>query len=334
LTASGVVSGVLVSGTKSITTVSPNPTLAITSPTPSAGVVYSKSTGVVFSGNANASVGYPPTVTISSVTFSVDKGAASAATIVSGTTKVTWSAGVFFSVGLHNITFTATDSNANTVTSALWQVLVDTSGPTIAFKTATGSTLNYSSSVTATIFDNLGDLNATSVKAWYNGTAVSSTNLAVTGTQTLGKNSSSAVSISNLPAGTWVVTLAASDLAGNANAGVSITVTIQVSFANSVVINSAAYTTLGSFKGVLVSATNIWSSPQNLLVFATWKNAAGQTVAVTSGGLPSPMAAGATGSAFAPLPAPLPSGTYTVSVFVITTGNNPVSSTTTITVTA
>jgi hypothetical protein len=250
---------------------------------------------------------------------------------VSGTVKVKWSAGVFFTAGLHNITFTAKDSNTNTVTSAAWKVLVDSSAPTIGFTTKTGSSINYSSSVNAWINDKLGDLNTTSVAAWYNGTAVSAANIVLSGTQTLGANSTTSVAIKNLPAGTWVVLLSASDLAGNANAGVSITVTVLVSFALSVIINSAVKSTIGGYTGVSVSATNIWSSSQNLVVFAVWKNSAGQTVAVSTGGLT--LAPGATATAFAPLGNPLPSGTYTVSVFAITTTNNPVSSSTSVSVT-
>ncbi|HEV2138951.1 MAG TPA: hypothetical protein VGR53_08915 [Nitrososphaerales archaeon] len=339
LTASGVVSGTAVSGTKSITTVSPNPTLLIKSPKATAGVVYSSSTGVVFTGNANVSSGYPTAapgavvISGSGITFSVDKGAAQSATVVTGagTSKVTWSAGVFLTVGLHNITFTATDSKSNSVTSATWQILVDSSAPTIKFTTATGSTLTYGNPAKAVIFDTLGDLNTTSIKATYNGTAVAAANLAVTGTNTLGSNSTFQVSINNLPSGKWMLTLSAKDLAGNANAGVSITVTISVPFSQSVVINSATYTTIGSFPGISVSATNIWSSSQNLVVFAVWKNGAGQTVAVATGGLT--LASGATGTAFAPLTSALPSGSYTVNVFVITTSNAPVSTLTSITVT-
>jgi hypothetical protein len=285
---------------------------------------------------ANASAGYPGTgagaVTISSVTFSADGGASTAATLITSGHDVAWQGSVFFGTqGVHNITFTATDSLANTISSQSFKVLIDSSAPTIAFTTATGSTLTYGSPAKAVIFDTEGDLNTTSVKATFNGTAVASANLAITGTNTLGSNSTFQVSINNLPAGKWVVKLTASDLAGNANAGVSITVTVSVPFAQSVVINSATYTTIGSFPGISVSATNIWSSSQNLVVFAVWKNGAGQTVAVATGGLT--LASGATGTAFAPLTNALPSGSYTVNVFVITTSNNPVSSTTTITVT-
>jgi len=267
-------------------------------------------------------------VTMSTVTYSVNKGAATAATIVtgSGTGKVTWSAGVFFAAGLNNITFTATDSKSNTVTSATFKVLVDSVGPTVKFVTKTGASLTFGQSVTATVVETMGDLNGTSVVATKNGTAIASSNVAVTGTNNLGKNTTYSVSISGLPSGTWVLGLSAKDLAGNTGTATSITVTVSVPFAASVTINSAAAGTLGSFSGITVSATNLWGSTQNLVVFAVWKNSAGQTVAVTTGGLT--LAAGATGSAFAPLASPLPSGAYSVSVFVITTGNNPVSSTT------
>lgn len=330
LTASGVVSGVAVSGTKTVSTVSANPTILVTSPKAVSGVVYSMTSGVVFNGNANSSLGYPPTTTIASVTFSVDKGAATAATIVSGTgtSMVTWSAGVFFSAGIHNITFTATDSSSNKITSALLKVLVDTTTPIVKFTTKTGANLTFGSSVTAVIVETLGDLNATSVSATRNGTKIAAANVVVTGTNNLGKNTTYTVSINNLPSGTWVLALSAKDLAGNMGSATSITVHVTVPFAQSVIINSASYGTLGNFAGVTVSATNIWSTSQNLVVFAVWKNEAGQTVAVTTGGLT--LASGATGTAFAPLAGQLPSGTYTVNVFVITTGNNPVSSTTSI----
>jgi hypothetical protein len=105
-----------------------------------------------------------------------------------------------------------------------------------------------------------------------------------------------------------------------------------VPFAQSVSITSAAKGTLGAFTGISVSATNLWTSGQNLVVFAVFKNSAGQTVAVATGGLT--LGAGASGTAFATSSdlSGLPSGSYTVSVFIITTSNNPVSSSTSISV--
>jgi len=164
----------------------------------------------------------------------------------------------------------------------------------------------------------------------YNSTALASSDITVTGTNVLGSSVTYSVSIKNLPVGNWTVAVSGSSYAGN-SATNSTFVKVLVSFANSVIINSAAKGVLGSYTGISVSATNLWSTSQNLVVFAVWKNGAGQTVAVSTGGLT--LAAGATGTAFAPLAGGLPSGSYSVSVFVITTGNNPVSSTSSIAVT-
>jgi hypothetical protein len=60
-----------------------------------------------------------------------------------------------------------------------------------------------------------------------------------------------------------------------------------------------------------------------LVVFVAWKNSAGQTVAVGTGGIT--LASGTTGTAFAPLIRALTSGSYLVNVYAVTTDNNPVS---------
>jgi hypothetical protein len=92
-----------------------------------------------------------------------------------------------------------------------------------------------------------------------------------------------------------------------------------------VIITSAFYGTLGSYNIVEANLTNIWPSSLDLVVFAVWKNSASQTVAVTTGGLT--LASAETGTAFAPLASSPQSGTYTVNVFAVTTGNQPVSPT-------
>jgi len=327
LAATGVLSGKSVSTTFSLTTVSELPTLAVTSPAPLAGVIYSSSTTVVFDGQANASIGYPPSVTITSVGYKIGTGAWQSAVIVPGN-QIIWSVAANFASGLNTIQFNATDSNTNTALSTKYTVLIDTSAPAITFTTSNNAVLNYSQPVLAKIVEAEGDLNATSVSATYNGTAVSSSNIAITpSTNTLGSSVTYQVSIKNLPAGTWDLVLSASGLSGLSST-TGITVTVQVSFAASIIINSATKSTLGSFTGISVSATNLWTTSQNLVVFAVWKNGAGQTVAVSTGGLT--LAAGATGTAFAPIAGGLPSGSYSVTVFAITTGNNPVSSTTSI----
>ena len=209
--------------------------------------------------------------------------------------------------------------------------MTDTAAPTVAFTTASGATVNYSSPVTATITVPEGDLNATSVVASLNGTTLASSAVTITGTNNLGHSVTYTVSITGLAAGSDTVGLSASSLAGLTGTATTITVTVQVAFATSVIITSASYGTLGSFNGISVTATNTWSTSQNLVVFAVWKNSAGQTAAVTTGGLT--LAAGASGTTFTPLAGGLPSGSYTVSVFVITTANSPVSSPSSITAT-
>jgi len=294
------------------------------------GVIYSSTSTVVFVGQANVSVGYGSAVLINSVGFKIDKGTWQS-TVISPGHDIVWSVAATFSTGLHTIVFNATDSQTNVVVSSTYQVLIDSTAPTIAFTTAAGAVLNYSTPVQATITDTEGDLNATAVTATANGTAVASSDIKVTGTNSLGNSVTYGVAISNLPVGTWSIVLSATDFAGN-TASSTITVTVQVAYAFSVIINSATSGTLGSFTGVSVSATNVWSTGQNLVVFAVYKNSVGQTVAVATGGLT--LASGAEGSAFAPLAGALPSGSYTVNVFVVTTGNNPVSSSSTLSVTA
>jgi hypothetical protein len=330
LSATGVLSGKSFTATDKVTTVSSIPTFSVTSPAPVSGVVYSASTTVVFSGQANASIGYPTTVTIDSVGYKIGTGVWQSAIIASDNT-IQWSIAATFSAGLSAIKFNATDSEGNTYVSPSYSVLVDTTAPTLAFTTASNANLTGGSPAVATIVVAEGDLNYTSVAVTVNGTAVASANIAVTpSANTLGKSGTYTVSIKNLPTGSDNLAISASSLAGMSGSA-SVTVNVIVPFAQSVVINSAAQGTLGSFSGVSVTATNLWSTSQNLVVFAVWKNGAGQTVAVTTGGLT--LASGATGSAFAPLASALPSGTYSVSVFVITTGNNPVSLATSISAT-
>jgi len=338
ISATAVVNGVQVSAKTPISIVSKTPSIFVNTPVATSGTVYSSSNTVVFGGNASISMGYPaindPITTtgadqISSVCYSIST-VSSACTVIAPGASVTWSAAVGLTNGLHTVVFNATDVNGNTVTAGAINVLVDNAAPTVAFTTPTGTLVTYSSPVTATITVPEGDLNFTSVVATANGTALASSQVKVTpATNTLGSSTTYTVTITGLAAGTEVLGLSATSLAGLTGVASTITVTVQVNIATSVIITTAAYGTLGSFNGISASATNTWSASQNLVVFAVWKNSVGQTVAVTDGGLT--LAAGASGSAFAPLAGALPSGTYTVSVFAITTANTPVSSTTSIT---
>jgi hypothetical protein len=340
LTASGVINGKAVHGTSTITTVSALPTMSVTSPAPLSGVIYSNNPTVVFTGEANVSIGYPTitfapgsvtAVTIASVGIKVGSGTWTSATIVTPGSDVTWNAVAFLTIGLNTVEFNATDINGNVVFSSTYKVLVETAAPTINFVTPSGASLNYSTPLQANIIDPEGDLNASSVSATYNGTALPSTDLSLSGTNKLGTSVTYPLSISNLPVGNWTIVVTASNFAQNTGTNTT-SVSVLVSFAQSVVITSATQGTLGSFKGISVSATNLWSTSQNLVVFAVFKNSVGQTVAVATGGLT--LGAGASGTAFATSSdlATL-SGTYSVSVFVITTSNEPVSAATSITAT-
>jgi len=331
LTAAGVLKGhQITSAPASIGVVSPLPTLAIISPA-NTGTIYSNKNSVVFTGQANVSVGYaangPQAVTITSVTYKIDSGSVQTAPITPGYT-ITFSVAATMTPGLHHIIFNATDSLGNTASGQVYSVLVEVTSPTVAFATANGAKLNYTNSVSATIKFTEGDLNSSSVIATLNGTALASSHVTVTGTNNLGSSVIYTVTITGLPAGTDAIGLSASSLTGLTGTATTITVAVSVAFSQSVIITTASYGALGSFNGVSVTATNVWSTSQNLVVFAVWKNSAGQTVAVTTGGLT--LASGASGTTFAPLAGAIPSGSYTVSVFVITTSNNPVSGTTSI----
>ncbi|MDA4125346.1 MAG: hypothetical protein OK438_07890 [Thaumarchaeota archaeon] len=330
LSASAVVGGHQLTGMKTVTIVSKTPTFLLTAPTATAGVYYSKGTFVQFAGGANSSLGYPVSDVIASVGYSIAGGAHQYVAGFSPMNKATFNLPLTLSTGLTSITFNATDSHSNTVTSSPLSVLVDPTGPTITFPTAPIS-LSNGSPLAVTVVSAQGDLNVSSIHAWYNGTAIAASAITVTGTNTLGSSSSFTVTIGGIPSGTSTVKVSASSYSGITNTK-SASVTIIVAFATSVVVSgSPSKTTIGGYTGISATYTNGWSSSQSLIMFAVWKNSAGQTVAVSTGGLT--LAAGASGSAFAPLLAPLPSGSYTVNVFVWTTNNLSVSSTSTITVT-
>ncbi len=93
-----------------------------------------------------------------------------------------------------------------------------------------------------------------------------------------------------------------------------------------VAINSASFGPFGGYNVVKINLTSEYAQSLDLLVFAVWRNSEGQTASVNTGGLT--LAPVASGTTFAPLTGALPNGLYDVIVFVITTSNNPVSSTT------
>lgn len=311
-----------------LTVVSANPTVTVNSPSGTVGhTVYSNVAGVGFTGTAAVSAGVytSPATTISSVSYTIDGGSAASAT---GTTS--WSFGTSLSNGLHTIGIYSKDSNGAVSATNSTLVLVDPTAPTITVTSS--SSIGVGSPVTFSIVDSEGDLKASTVAATTNSSATLTTT--VTGTNNPGSSVTYTVTVAGLPAssGHWSVTLNAKDLAGNAATAVTATVKVTVAFAQSVVVSGTpSYSTLGGFTGISATYTNNWNSAQSVVVFAVWKNSLGQTVAVSTGGLT--LASGATATAFAPLASPLASGSYTVSVFVITTANNPVSVSSSISVT-
>ncbi len=330
ITASGVLGGVSKTTTKTINIVSALPTLAVTSPAPLNGVIYSASTSVVFFGQANVSIGYQPGVNISGVGYKVGTGAWLSAIISPGQTNVVWSLVATFPVGLSTIQFNASDTELNTVVSAVFSVLVDTSPPTIAFVTAENATLEAGGKVAATITDSLGDLNGTSVSATRNGTAVVASAITVTGTNNPGSSVTYSVTIS-LPAGYWEVKLSASDLAGNAAAPKTLHVTVVVLTTQSfTVVGTPTLTTVAGNPVLSVTYSNNLPTAETVFVLATATCAGGVTSFPTAS-LTS-VAAGGTAVALLNLSG-LPHGSCTVSFFVVSSTNVVISETGTATVT-
>jgi len=100
--------------------------------------------------------------------------------------------------------------------------------------------------------------------------------------------------------------------------------TVTVVFSQSVqyVANSAAFTTEGAYTGVLASFTNAWSSSQSLIIFAKYTNSSGSWVYASSLTLNTDQ----TGQAFVAITVPqISPGTYTLTLFAVTTSNLPVS---------
>ena len=319
--------------TDTVTLVSATPTFAVTSPAPLNGVIYAGSTAVTFQGQANASLGYPSTTTIASVGYKIDSGTWQSVTVTPAN-KLNWVVSVFMTAGVHTITFNATDSVGNTVVSQAFTVLVDATAPDVNFVTVNNANISSPATLSANLVDTMGDVNASSVSAVATNLDTASTKTltaSVTGTNNPGHSVTYGVTLSGLTTGNWSVVLSASDYAGNSNSS-TITVHVTVPFAQSfAVVGTPATSTLGQFAGITASYTNLNPTSQNVVIFAVFKNSQGQTMGIGTGS--ATFGAGATQSVFIADPVGLASGTYSVSIFVFTTGNLPVSVSTTISVT-
>lgn len=334
ISASGVLNGVLVtSPTVTINVVSKLPTVSVFAPTPVGGIIYSNSVNVQFRGWANVSKGYNNLIDMSTLGWKVGSGTWQSTGLAAGTNDQ-WSVVATLPVGLSTIAFNATDANGNVgIPSSTFQVLVDNTAPTITNVTPAGTTLNPGQLFSATIVDSEGDLNASSVQVWANGTALASSAVTVTGTNNPGNSVTYTVTAA-LPTGHWSVQVTASDLAGNSAAGATENVSVTVAFGDSITFNTAGatYGLVGAYKGVTVSVTNSWSTAQTIVVFATLKGTGG-SIYVAQGTVT--LSPGQTASVFCADLSTVPAGTYSVTFSAVTTSNAAVSAPTTpITVTA
>jgi len=343
VTATGVIAGKAVTGSATVTTISPLPTINVKSPAPVSGVIYSASPFVTFSGKANASLGYPspfvgeqagppgyPTpVNVVSVGYKVNSAHWISSSVAAGN-KIVWSVPVTLSTGLSTIAFNATDSKGNVgiPTIATYTVLVDSVAPTLTFA---GTTSNTGCEV-VTAATAAGDFNeATSgtgaFTATWGGVAVPAADISFTGTQTLGTAGSVTATVCGLTSQTATLSVTGSTLAGLSKTA-SETLTVTVPFADSVTFTTSGATwgNSGASSGIFIPVTNSWNTAQQLTIYATLKS--GTSTYVLVGG--ETLAAGQTGTAFVQdFLVNVPAGTYTVTFSAITTADQAVSAPTT-----
>jgi hypothetical protein len=309
-------------GTTTVTTVSDSPIVNVTSPLPLNGTLYTDSLETIFKGTANASIGLPGS-DIATIGYQVGTGQwlqVSTAQLH----NVTWSIPIILTAGLNTVTFNATDNESPAVTtvSAPFTVLVDTSAPTFSSLAVgnNGSTVNFN------ITSAEGDLNWSSVTAWANGTALPSSEITVSGANDLGSSVTYAVSISPSQVGTWALIVNATTLAGmtgTTSGTVTTTATSTPTSPNAFTFPSSASYQLfgGTYHSVAVPVTNTGTGTVTAVVFAVAHNAQGQTVEVST----ATVSVSALGTQTAYVILNLPSGTYTVNVFVWSTSGASIS---------
>jgi len=327
ITGSGNVNGKAVQGTGSVMTVSAYPTINVTSPKPVSGVLYAPSTFVTFQGFANATIGSAST-NIVTVGYKVGTGGwLSISTAVQH--NPLWTVPLVLVNGINTVQFNVTDSAGKTTVSPAYQVLVDSSVPTFGTLAVVNGTSTAKVNVTAA----QGDLNASSVSATANGTAVAASSISVSGTNNNAHSVTYVVSVNNLAKGTWTLVVSAKTLAG-LSGSVTATVTVASSSTGGTpgsfsFPSTPKYYKLSVYNTVNVTVTNTQASSLTAIVFAVFHNSAGQTLQVSTSSVTVP--AGSTATAF--VPTTLASGTYSVNVFVWSTTGSSLSSSEQITVT-
>jgi len=326
ITASANVNGRAVQGIGSLTTVSAYPSINVTSPKVVSGILYAPSSFVTFQGIANATSGSAST-TIATIGYKVGTGGWLSVSTASAH-NTPWTVPIVLSAGLNTVQFNTTDSAGKTTVTPSYQVLVDTSAPTFG----TISVASATSVAKVNVTSSEGDLNASSVTATSNGTAISSSSISVTGTNKPGSSVTYLVSISGLAKGTWTIAVTAKTLAGlSATATGTVTVTVQNTNPNAFTFPATPtyYLLGGVYHTVNVSITNTQATSSTVVVLAVVHNGAGQTLEVSSSS--AIVAAGSTISAYPVIN--LPSGTYSVNVFVWSTSGASLSQSKTVSIT-
>ncbi|HZW55659.1 MAG TPA: hypothetical protein VFF30_05160 [Nitrososphaerales archaeon] len=311
ITASANVNGKAVVGTASIMTVSASPTIAVSNPAPISGIAYSNTAFVTFKGTANATLGSAST-NIASIGYKVGTGAWQSISTAS-LHNVVWTVPIVLASGLNTVTFNTTDSKGVTTAIAPLTVLVDTNAPT--FGNITLCSCGTEASVA--VNDSLGDLNATSVQAWINGTAVSSSQISVSGINNPGSAVNYTVTVSGLTTGTWSIKVSASDLAGN-TASTTGTVTVVVvppPLSSTFVIKSATPGSSPVGPAINATITNNGAATYTAYVYVVVHSASGATVYI---GVANFGAVAAGSSASLTIPVVLAPGTYSATVYVDT----------------
>jgi len=281
-------------------------------------VIGSSSQAVIFTGKAAASVGYPSSVTVSSISYSINGGTAQSVAVTPGN-SITWSLAATFPVGLSTIVLTATDSKGNVSPSVTYEVLVDTAAPTFTFSTATSN----NGVVVVSIATAEGDFNPATFTATYNGVAVPSSSIAWGTAPALGSAGTQTATISGLTTGTGTLTVSGSTYAGLSGTA-SETLTVTIAFADSITFttSSATWSTVGAYSGITVPVTNSWNLAQTVVVYATLKS--GTSIYVLFGTVT--VGPGATATVFVTNPGTtIPAGTYSVTFSAVTTSNFAVS---------
>jgi len=331
LTATGVISGVTISNSTTLTLVDPHPTFSLTSPKAGVnGAIYSNSPSVVIKGDANASLGYDSDSTstayvpISQVSYKIDSGSIQTA-IISSSSAVTFSVAAIFTNGLHTISFNTTDSLGNefvgtSTNGGTLQVLVDTTAPTVTFVTKANAGVNASMPLTFNVVVAEGDLGVPTVA--YNGTALSSTLISVTPavniTSTLGKSTTYTVT-AKLPSGKWLVTIGATDLAGKSATTAQEMVTAILPTDQSFTATGVSQSTFAGEPAVVATLTNNLPTAYSAIVYATISGSGVIPTATISN-----LAPGASTQIYLAL-AGLAPGTYTVTFTVYSTLSVPLS---------